>query len=143
MRLRSVNKESRIRRGFTLVELLVVIAIIGILIALLLPAVQAAREAARRTQCKNNLRQVAVAMHNYHSARKKFPTASSIPPNTGGSFCNNYGRPNWFMHLMGFIEEGALASQMDFKKLTYQAPNAALILGRQIPGMQCPSDAAG
>ena len=66
-------------RGFTLVELLVVIAIIGILIALLLPAIQAAREAARRAACINNMKQLGLALHNFHDARKKFPAASSTP----------------------------------------------------------------
>jgi prepilin-type N-terminal cleavage/methylation domain-containing protein/prepilin-type processing-associated H-X9-DG protein len=96
------------RRGFTLVELLVVIAIIGILIALLLPAVQAAREAARRTQCANNLRNVGTALLNYESS------AGSLPP--GGLYApkGGYGH-SWWIRIMQFIEQEAIHEMFDDK----------------------------
>jgi prepilin-type N-terminal cleavage/methylation domain-containing protein len=89
------------KNGFTLVELLVVIAIIGILIALLLPAVQAAREAARRTQCHNNMKQLALALQNYHSANKRFPA--------GALSSNNL---SWRPYILPFIEGTAIYQQM-------------------------------
>ncbi|MBI1246649.1 DUF1559 domain-containing protein [bacterium] len=93
---------SRFRRGFTLVELLVVIAIIGVLIALLLPAVQQAREAARRMSCTNNLKQLALAVHNYHDTFDCFPTGAIGYKNSGGNQDANYSA--WTLHLMPFIE---------------------------------------
>ena len=90
------------RRGFTLVELLVVIAIIGILVALLLPAVQAAREAARRMSCSNNLKQVTLALHNYHDVNRSFPTM--------GFFAPGYLGDDWSAHarLLAYLEESNL-----------------------------------
>ena len=92
--------------GFTLVELLVVIAIIGVLIALLLPAVQAARESARRISCANNVRQLALAMHNYESANKKYPPAVML----------GRGQYRWsaLARVMPYVEENNFASRVDF-----------------------------
>src|SRR5258708_10172413 len=84
------------RRGFTLVELLVVIAIIGVLVALLLPAVQMAREAARRMKCQNHLKQIALGLHNYESTNKTLPHA------TNG--CCDVPNDNWGVMLMPFVE---------------------------------------
>ena len=81
--------KSRRSTGFTLVELLVVIAIIGILVALLLPAIQAAREAARRSSCINNLRQMGLAMLNYESSYKVFPPSDVLVPNTNGGIADD------------------------------------------------------
>lgn len=129
------------RTAFTLVELLVVIAIIGVLIALLLPAVQQAREAARRSQCVNNMKQIGLAMHNYHD------TYSAFPP--GWINRGSNGRPmyGWAVNLLPFIEQGALYDQLDPGSIPlverYHASATdedKALLQTPITGYRCPSD---
>ena len=119
----------RTRRGFTLVELLVVIAIIGILIALLLPAVQAAREAARRMSCTNNLRQIGVGMHGYHSALGCFPVGGiehrwMINTATGKPFGPAGRQLAWSALLLPYVEQSATYGKLDFSKAFDAAENA-------------------
>jgi prepilin-type N-terminal cleavage/methylation domain-containing protein/prepilin-type processing-associated H-X9-DG protein len=124
------------RPAFTLVELLVVIAIIGILVALLLPAVQAAREAARRNQCKNNLKQLGLATLNYESAQRKLPPSANVDLSSTAPTGNN---GSWGVHgrLLEYLEEASLRSLVDIE-LAWD--NQMAISGLQISGFQCPSD---
>ena len=124
------------RRGFTLIELLVVIAIIGVLIALLLPAVQSAREAARRAQCTNNLKQIALATHNYHD------TLGSFPPGA------KYDRwATWYHFVLPFMESSQLQAAYNFDgstvsapSLTYNSVQNTTVSYTVVDAFQCPSD---
>jgi prepilin-type N-terminal cleavage/methylation domain-containing protein len=126
----------RTKDGFTLVELLVVIAIIGILIALLLPAVQAAREAARRAQCTNNLKQIALSMHNYHDVYKMFPQGAVAGFGTDMLGTNLY--VSAFASSLPFIEQESLQNLYDFNVAWENQP--FIVAQTAIETYFCPSD---
>ena len=127
--------------AFTLVELLVVIAVIGMLIALLLPAVQAAREAARRMSCSNNLRQIGIAVHNYHDTNGHFPPAIAVT----NRVCQGFG---WAALTLPFIEQSNLGAQIDFDGNIIETVDAgmnpvsgnALVATTLVPTYLCPSN---
>ena len=138
------------KSAFTLVELLVVITIIGILIALLLPAVQAAREAARRMQCSNNLKQITLACHSYHAGYNCFPIslerwAWCQPGTLNGCgqapYVTDKSTFSLFVTILPFIENQALFDQLDCGKNTMQSPNVNFA-GVLISGYSCPTDAS-
>lgn len=124
-------RRSRFRRrlGFTLVELLVVIAIIGIMVGLLLPAVQSAREVARRISCQNNLKQMGLAIHNYHIAFNQFPTVNANNTLSGGSI---------FTSILPMMEQAAAFELYDFA-LANSHPRNVRVTGQKIPFFLCPS----
>jgi prepilin-type N-terminal cleavage/methylation domain-containing protein len=126
----------RFPRGFTLVELLVVIAIIGVLVALLLPAVQAAREAARRSQCSNNLRQMGLALHNYHDTHLAFPI-NYRPKGTTGA--NDYATWSWMQGILPYIEQANLYNTMSISE-RMSLPNNLKVAETPIKTYLCPSD---
>jgi len=121
------------RRAFTLVELLVVIAIIGVLVALLLPAVQAAREAARRGQCQNHLKQLSLAAHNYHDTMLRFPAGQQVGSGTSGGV-------SAIVFILPFLEQGNKASLFDFSVDINGHPNNAAARTQDIKVYMCPSD---
>ena len=108
-----MSKFCRGKKGFTLVELLVVIAIIGILVALLLPAVQAAREAARRMSCSNNLKQFGLALHNYHDVHKTFPYGTN--PHIDPAWQTQCPKGSQLFKLMPFMEQDNIYDLVDFR----------------------------
>jgi len=126
----SSSLKARRHGGFTLVELLVVIAIIGVLVALLLPAVQAAREAARRSQCSNNLRQMGVAMHNYHDVNQSFPV--NYRPVVNGTY-------SWMTAILPYIEQANLYNQLTIGGVN-SLPNNTQVASTPVKTYLCPSD---
>lgn len=129
--------------AFTLVELLVVIAIIGILVSLLLPAVQAAREAARRTQCSNNLKQLGLALHQYHDTNKYFPSGCRSHQQAPGWVWGH----SWAVAILPFVEQGSLYEKLDMVGnpsvgliyAGFNENNGRLVSGNVISVLACPS----
>lgn len=122
------SKPNRLRStGFTLVELLVVVAIIGILVALLLPAIQAAREAARRSQCQNHLKQIGLAIQNFESTRGKVPPA----------YLSGIGHATWLVLIMPFLEEVALYAESNATTIYWGVPQE--IVQTHVAPYYCPS----
>lgn len=138
------NRFSRPLHGFTLVELLVVIAIIGILIALLLPAIQAAREATRRSQCVNNLRQMGIAMHNFENNHKKFPSGGQgtrFPPDFPASKASTmFDLHSFFGYILPYVEQGNIAGHFDLKLPYTDSPENQAAAKNAIDIFLCPSD---
>lgn len=143
--MRSPSRRKSASLGFTLIELLVVIAIIAILVSLLLPAVQQAREAARRTQCKNNLKQLGIALHNYHDTHGMFPSngVAGTTENVGGRYNQAWLSWSGMSMLLPYVEQKNVYDNIDWNYRWDRniAGNQNNTMARtRIPGFVCPSD---
>ena len=125
-----------VKRGFTLIELLVVIGIIAILVAILLPAVNAAREAARRTACSNNIRQIGIALNSFHGARSKFPPFLINRSGNAQRIADGDKGANWLVFLLPYVEEKSRYDQWNRGIPASQNPGRST----EIPLFRCPSD---
>jgi prepilin-type N-terminal cleavage/methylation domain-containing protein/prepilin-type processing-associated H-X9-DG protein len=137
-----MSKPKLPRRGFTLIELLVVIAIIAVLIALLLPAVQSAREAARRIQCVNNLKQLALASHNYHDVNLCFPSGGfKMRSEEINGPCAGNHQSSYYIALLSFFEQSPVANAWNFS-VPYQTYENSTVTQTGLSAIWCPSDPA-
>ena len=132
-----MNASRRVRAGFTVIELLVVIVIIGVLVALLLPAVQAARQAGRRIMCSNNLRQLGLALHHYHDTHRILPPGSIVAANSALR-TNGWG---WGAQILPYLEQGPLFNSLNMLMCTTDSPNLTA-LRQSLSVFICPSDPA-
>ncbi len=139
---------NQVSQGFTLVELLVVIAIIGVLVALLLPAVQSARESARRASCQNNFRQTGIALQNYHASNDRFPIGIEMWDPRYSKCSNPSARSHkwalgWAVHILPYFEQAQIAQQIDYKTNSYASPGTFEAGANPISAYLCPSDPQG